>query len=299
MANHRGFGLRPRRISELLDLPYRVYRERIALFVALGIALSVAQQTVGLVWQWWMFGSLDQQSPPADPLAALAGLAVGLPAVLVANAVLVAFFTLPMIGAARDAMTGDSRPWASLLRDAWSRAPAAAVCASLFAFVWMAGFMMCILPGLFVGVAFSLATSLTYLERRGPLRAFSRSWTLVFGRGGVRPSTEANWVRVLLIGLVTVVVWYALSILSSLPVVVAQWATLARGGQMVMTALGPQPLPLPLMLPLYFVGAVLGGVFLPLAVTPWPILYLDIRARHEGLDLEHAIVRLEHEESLA
>jgi hypothetical protein len=151
----------------------------------------------------------------------------------------------------------------------------------------------------FVGVALSLSTSLTYLERLGPLRAMKRSWQMVFGLGRMELSTEANWVRVLLTGIVTIVVWYALSLLASLPVLVAQWVALWNGGQMVKTSLGPQPLDLPFMIPLFLVGSVLSGVFLPLAVTPWPILYLDIRTRHEGLDLEHAITRLELEETTA
>jgi hypothetical protein len=299
MTHTSGLGLRPRRLPDLLDLPYRVYRGRIGFYAGLGVAMAIAQQAFAFAWQWWVFGALGAEAVEADPAAALGTMMIAFPVVVVLNAALVAIFTLPMIAAVRDTMVGVARPAGVLVRDAWSRAVPAAVCAVLFAAIWMIGLFLCILPGVFIGVALSLSTSLTYLERLGPFRAMGRSWNLVFGLGKVEFSTEANWVRVLLTGIVTIVVWYALSLLASLPVLFAQWVALWNGGQMVMTPIGPQPMPLPYMVPLFLVGAVLSGVFLPLAVTPWPILYLDIRTRHEGLDLELALERLEHDETFA
>ena len=85
---------------------------------------------------------------------------------------------------------------------------------------------------------------------------------------------------------------YALNVLSSIPQAIAQAAGVMRGTPTVDTALGPQPMPLSVMLPVYFFGAVVQGVFQPIGVVPWPILYYDVRTRHEGLDLERAIDRL-------
>lgn len=295
MTTRQGFGIRPRTLGELVDLPFRVYRARIGLFAAIGIGIAVLRQSAAIGYQAFVFGSMGADMVEADAAAMMTRVFLGIPTLLLITSVTYTIGALPIIAASRDAVVGDQRRAGEILRDAWSRLPAGIVTAILIWTLAVFGFMMCIVPGLIVSLGFALALPLVYLERRGPLSAMGRSWELVFLRGTGRRGSLPNWVRVILLGIVTVVVLFALDLLATLPVSLVQALSMMERSEPIMTAIGPQWLPLRYMLPLYLAGALLQGVFLAIAITPWPVLYLDIRARNEGWDLERAVARLERQ----
>lgn len=297
MTTRKGFGIRPRTLGELVDLPFRVYRARIGLFAALGIGIAVLRQASAIGYQAFVFGSVDMASIDSDPAGLLLRMMLGIPTLLLITSITYTVGALPIVAASRDAVLGERRAAGAILKDAWRRLPAGIVTAALVWVVVLSGLMMCVVPGILVSIGFALALPVVYLERRGPLSAMRRSWELVFFRGQSAGGGEANWIRVLLLGVVTLVVLFALDLLATLPVSLVQAMSMMQRSDPIMTMIGPQWLPLQYMLPLYLLGALLQGVFLAIAITPWPILYLDIRARNEGWDLERAIERLENSPS--
>lgn len=296
MTTRQGFGIRPRTLGELVDLPFRVYRARIGLFAAIGIGIAVLRQAAAIGYQAFVFGSVGADMAEVDPMAMMNRVFLGIPTLLLITSVTYTVGALPIVAASRDTVVGVRRPARAILRDAWRRLPAGIVTAILIWVLAVFGFVMCIAPGIIVSIGFALALPVVYLERRGPLSAMGRSWEMVFLRGPGRPGSAANWVRVVLLGVVTIVVLFALDLLATLPVSLVQALSMMQRSEPIMTAIGPQWLPLQYMLPLYLAGALLQGVFLAIAITPWPVLYLDIRARNEGWDLEQAVDRLARSE---
>ncbi len=295
MKDRLGQGLRPLALGDLLDLPYRVYRHRLGLFVLCGILASTADTAATLVWQGRWASALTGPSGSPDPETALLLMFATLPVILLLAVVTSTLAALPIITATRDALVGDDRPGGEVVRESWRRLVPALGAAIVSTVVILAGAAMCLLPAIPLAIGLALTLPPVVLERRSPFAAVGRSWQLVFGRGRGDPSSQANWVRVLVVGIVTLVVMWAFNAMASVPGAVAQMVAAFRGHPAEMTVLGPSPLPLGWMLPIWFFQALVQGVFLPIAIVPWTVVYLDIRTRHEGLDLELALDRLRGE----
>lgn len=291
MEPSSGFELRPRSIGELLDLSFRVYKQRFKLFAVIGIGISLLAHCVSLVWNAAVFATV--QAPTAEEFspATVVVIAVGLPLVIVMTFLIYSFGALNIAAATEDAFFGRPSGLRTVLARSRPRFLAGAWTAFLTGVPILVGFICCIVPGIFLSVLLVFAVVLTYLEGKSGLAAMNRSVELVARRGQTGFSTEANWARVLVVGVVSLVVFYALSFLATLPVLGAAMIEAARGQTMHQTALGRQMLPLWLLLPLNLIGAVLQGVLIPITMIPWPIVYYDIRTRHEGLDLEMALGR--------
>jgi hypothetical protein len=177
--------------------------------------------------------------------------------------------------------------------------PQAALTIAITGLAATAGAFLCVFPGIFLAVALALSVPAVYCEKLNGIAAIARSWELVLRRGPGGLTGETNWVRVVVIGFVTLVVVYVLYAIASLPVLAAQGIGQGSGMVPVNTALGPQILPLSLLVPLQLVGAVIQGVFFPIWMIPWPLLYYDIRIRHEGLDLELTLRKMAAEDAPA
>jgi hypothetical protein len=168
----------------------------------------------------------------------------------------------------------------------------AAVSALTVGLCVFAGLLLCCAPAVPIAVLLVLAVPLVMLERRGPFSAIGRSYQLVVDRGPRDLGLESNWVRVFIVGLVTVVVVYVLYSLAGLPVSIGGFSAAMRGAEPIPTPFGPQFVPLSWLLPLQLLGAVLQGMVQPLAIIPWTVVYFDIRTRHEGLDLERSVAAI-------
>jgi hypothetical protein len=289
MNAHQGFGLRPRSIGELLDLTFRIFRRRFGTFALFGIAIGVLTTLVGTVLQFllvspesWM---VDQQDP-GEVLAFLLEIYLVLIVVGLLNLFLYSFGAVAMTAVAEDALLGRPASAASAVSKSWRRATLAGIAAVMVTICVGLGAFACLVPAIPIMVMLALTVPLVYLERKGPFEAMNRSYQLVFDRGSRALSIEANWVRVLIVGFVTVVVLYVLSFVSNVPLMVASGAAAFRGEAMVPTAFGSQFLPLSVLLPLQLLASLIHGSFVAIGIIPWTIVYYDIRARHEGLDLE-------------
>ncbi|MCX7599016.1 MAG: hypothetical protein N2512_09145 [Armatimonadetes bacterium] len=124
------------------------------------------------------------------------------------------------------------------------------------------GTLLCVIPGIYLGVVFAFAWPLVVLENRGPSDAMSRSQQLVSG----------YWGRVFLTML-----------LLSLIVVVIQWAVATPANLLGQSVLGKGILGLAFT---QLVGAAAQMVLLPLSVTGLIVLYYDLRVRKEAFDLQ-------------
>jgi len=289
MHPEQGFELRPRTIGELLDLTFRVYRRGFKVFAVLGIAVTTISVVIGTLIQAMLvdpaiWADLQDQ---ARALGAMGRIYTSILVVLLINIFIYGLGMVAITAAAEDTLLGRPVGAAQSLSKSWRRSVWAGIASVLMLLAALACAMACLLPAIPVLIVLSLTVSLVYLERKGPIEAMRRSFELVAKRGPRALSIDSNWVRIAIVGFVTLIVVYMLSLLASLPVFIASGTAALRGGGMMnQTAFGPQLLPLHLLLPLQLVGAVFHGVFVAIGIIPWTVMYYDIRTRHEGLDLE-------------
>lgn len=293
-----GHGLRPRSIGEILDLTFQIYRERFTVFAILGIGIGLMRLAVGIVWALLLFQVMD--IPTADISAIdpdqlgvfLGFFLISVPVIFVVFLLVSALGAVAMTAAAEDAFLGRSAPLGSLLTRARGRVVMAACTSLLTSILSFAGTCLCCVPGIAAIIIWVLAVPLVYLERASIIGAMSRSWELVLRRGPTGLSTESNWVRIFVVGLITFLAYLILSFLGQLPVAALSVGSVLGSRQPIATILGPQPAPLVIMLPLQLLSAAIQGLFIPFLVIPWTLIYYDIRTRYEGLDLEQAAARL-------
>ena len=287
-----GFGLRPRTIGELVDLSFQIYRRGFRSFAPIGIAVSLLNLAMALGTQALLIG---------NRLNALAGARGANPDAFLENLVWIyASSGIVMLGSllfysvgavavtviAEQTLFGRTMTSDDALRRSVGRLPAAIGAGLMFGLCTGAAAMACCLPAVPAAVVLMLMLPLVWLERLGPFAALSRSFQLTLDRGPRGLTTETNWVRVLVVGLLTLVVLQVLYMAANLPALIVGGVAGLRGTPYTPTALGPQYLPLWIMVPMQVCSACIAGIFFPLGVIPWTLVYYDIRTRHEGLDLE-------------
>ena len=156
----------------------------------------------------------------------------------------------------------------------------------------LGGAVCCIAPGVALMVVLAFAVPLVYLEGLWGPSAMKRSVELVTGRGPSGFNADANWARVFVTGFIMLAALYSLTILTQAPIIATGVVQELRGHTVYQTALGPEFAPLWILLPLQLLGAIAQGTVAPIAIIPWPLLYFDVRTRHEGYDLEMDVQRM-------
>lgn len=293
-----GHGLRPRSIGEVLDLTFQIYRERFSSFAVLGIATGLLRLILSLAWTVLLFRSIDfplEDISSIDPErmgGLLIAMLIGLPLFLLALMLISGFSVVAMTAAADDGFFGRPSSLGAVVSKGLARTLPAACVTLLTSILTFAGTCLCCLPGLAALIIWVLAVPLVHLERASITGSMTRSWELVLRRGSTSLSSQSNWVRILVVGLVTFAVYLIMSVIGQLPAAALNVGSILGSREPTMTALGPQPAPLTIMLPLMFVSAAIQGLFIPFLVIPWTIVYYDIRTRYEGLDLEQAASRM-------
>ncbi len=289
MSRESVLALKPRGIGEILDLTFRIYRHRFALFATVGVLMGLVNTAAFLVYQRILYGSGIYPNPGVDPIGFLITAYSVFPLFMAAYLVVYSAGATVVFAAVRGVITGREIEGGRALAAGWKRVPSMFFTAVFSWIVILFGALFCLLPGIYAAILFSLAVPVAFLEGRSPLSALGRSVELVRNRGPKGIGADNNAVRVIVIGLVTVVIWYALNVFASIPQAAAMYIGMSGDRGLIMTPIGPSPLPLSWMLPLYFVGAILQGLFLGVTLIPWAALYFDIRVRHEGLDMEERI----------
>jgi hypothetical protein len=267
--------LRPLGIGEILDVGIKIYtRNALTLFKIVVFVVLPAQILVNIVQISALPSDVTLSSGSGNPFGGgfttqgtvtrhdAATFLVGYVIALLINFVAARFAQAGCFRAIADAYLGEEIGWRSSLRFALRRLPAIVGLALLSGLLVGLGALFCVIPGIYLYVAFSVAVPVLLVEGAGPSRSLGRSRELVRGRW---------WAAcgVALVGYL--LVWVVTLALTGLVVGVA-FANPARN-----TVTG---------FILNTLATTLGSmVATPAAAAFITVLYIDLRVRKEGFDL--------------
>jgi hypothetical protein len=256
--------LRPLGIGEVLDAGFRLVRSRFStlLLCALAVAapLSVLDTLITLSTNKQAFDfNVDTPQPAQnDSDAIVGGLITRLIGILLVLLVLAACFR-----AISAAYLGERASAGESLRFAVTRLPALLGAYFLVAFSVVLGFIVLVIPGIYLGVALSVVFPALLFERLGPGGAYRRSFSLVKG----------NWWRTFGTLLLTFLILVVLT------------AALGGGLGALLGAAAPGDEALAAVF-LTLLNILLAIILYPVAAAILTVLYYDLRVRKEGFDLE-------------
>jgi hypothetical protein len=265
--------LRPLGIGEILDVGIKIYWRnawtlfRIVLFVVLPAQIVVNLIQISSLPSGVNSGTGGPFRPSFTSTSPISGrdgvtLAVGYGVALIINALAGKLAQAGCFRAVADAYLGEEVSWRSSLRYALRRLPAV-VGLSLLSTIFIAiGFVLCIIPGIYLWGAFYVAVPVLLVEGVGPRRALGRSRQLVRGRWW-------GTIGVAIVG--SILVFIVAGALNGLILGVA----LASPAQDTLTGFALTTLATTL-------SAVLTT---PAAAAFATVLYVDLRVRKEGFDL--------------
>ena len=265
--------LRPLGIGEILDVGIKIYWRnawtlfRIVLFVVLPAQIVVNLIQISSLPSGVNSGTGGPFGPSftsSQPISRRDGvtLAVGYGVALIINALAGKLAQAGCFRAVADAYLGEEVSWRSSLRYALRRLPAV-VGLSLLSTIFIGiGFVLCIIPGIYLWGAFYVAVPVLLVEGVGPWRALGRSRQLVRGRWW-------GTIGVAIVG--SILVFIVAGALNGLILGVA----LASPAQDTLTG---------------FVLTTLATTLSAVLTTPAAaafatVLYVDLRVRKEGFDL--------------
>jgi hypothetical protein len=132
---------------------------------------------------------------------------------------------------------------------------------------------------------FSLLAPVLAMEELPAVRSFRRSGALLSGRVGPGFTGRVT-VRAMILVTVVSIILIAVSVLCGLPALILQFT---HGSPLDPEAAAANPVPQSLLVPAELLQVVGQAVFNPLGLVVYALLYLDMRVRREGLDLERRL----------
>jgi hypothetical protein len=265
--------LRPLGIGEILDVGIKIYwRNAWTLFRIVLFVVLPTQIVVNLIQISSLPAGVDNApGGPFGPSFTSNGsisrregitLAVGYGVALILNALAGKLAQAGCFRAVADAYLGEDVSWRSSLRYALRRLPAVIGLSLLSTIIIAIGFILCVIPGIYLWGAFYVAVPVLLVEGVGPRRALGRSRQLVRGRWW-------GTIGVAIVG--SVLVFVVAGALNGLILGVA----LASPSQNTVTG---------------FVLTTLATTLSAVLTTPAAaafatVLYVDLRVRKEGFDL--------------
>ncbi len=281
--------LQPMNIWDMLDRSVRLYRRHVWRLLVGAVLVSLAGYTVNRLV---LFGIQAHAKHVPFPGASLGqALVLTLLSLSAAAVALVVGFAETGILSVlvSDAYIADRVS----LPEALARLPISAVLGAclLSGLIIGVGFMMCVVPGLFFAVTFALVPVVSALERCGSFASLKRSWGLVRA-----PMPRGFWNNT-----VTriIIIWTFVAALSLLALVVLGAVTEMvpdswRVERSIPTPMGRwqlRPLRPWIGVGMDLFGVVVQAFFRPFFLCALVLLYYDIRARKEGLDIELLLQR--------
>ena len=273
--------LRPRGVGEILDAAFAVFRARFRSVVGLTAVVVLPVQVLSVLVV--LSTQPDDTTPsltggvspvydstaPSDLWLQLAGVLVVALAGLLANS----FATAAVTDVVAATYLGDPQP--DDVRRSWQHAlrrfPAILGVGLVSGLAAFAGILVCIAPGVWIYVAWSIAIPALLLERLGVWKSLGRSFALVAKRW---------WTcfAVVLVGaLLTIVLQFAFAI----PVTYV--IDRLGGGVVGDLALGA------------VVDTAVAAATTPFLAAMIVVLYFDLRVRFEGLDVQLLVERVSTE----
>ncbi len=248
--------LRPLAVGEILDVAIKIYwRNALTLFTLVVFIVLPAQVLVNLV----QVSLPDEGDLDESGWAYAAGFLVA----TVISAVATAIATAACFKAVANAYLGEKADWRSSLRFVLPRTPAVLWVTLLAFLVAGAGLLLLVIPGIYLWVSFGVVMPVLLMEGERGRRALGRSRRLVRGRWW--PTFAVLLVGALLTGVVG-------GLINGL----AAGLSFSSGG--LDSATG-------------FVAGTVTGTISRTLTTPFgaalaTVLYVDLRVRKEGFDLQ-------------
>jgi hypothetical protein len=267
--------LRPLGIGEILDVGIKIYlRNWLTLFKIVVFVVLPAQILVNFIEISALPSNVTLSSGSTGPLGGTFTqygpvsrhdrnvLLIGFISAFVIQFVAGRFAQAGCFRAIADAYLGEEVGWRSSLRFALRRLPAIIWMTILAGILTVLGFVLLIIPGVYLYVAFTVAVPVLLVEGAGPWRALRRSRQLVRGR----------WWGTL-----------GVAVVGSLLVSVV---SLAVSGLLVGVAFANPSRNTVTGFVLNTLAATLGSMIAtPAAAAFVTVLYVDLRVRKEGFDL--------------
>ena len=252
--------LRPLSVGEMLDAGFRLFRHRFGTLVACVVVPVVPLTILGtIVTASTDPNAYDVNAPVTDTSTAWVGLLVSL-VLQSAGAALAVAACFKAISAA---YLGERANWADSLAWAVRRFIPLIVAYILIVIITIPGFILLILPGIWLSVKLCMAFPAVIFERANPFAAIGRSWKL----------TRKNWWRVF--GTLFVVFLIALVVNFALTAVLG----IVAGGSDTISEVAYALLATIITLLTYMLTY-------PLWASVMTVIYYDLRVRNEGFDLQ-------------
>ena len=267
--------LRPLGIGEILDVGMKIYtRNALTLFKIVAFVVLPAQILVNLVEISALpsGSTIDSGNRSADQPSISTGptisrhdaliFLVGEIAAILINFVAGRFAQAGCFRAVADAYLGEEVGWRSSLRFALRRLPAIVSLSVLSIILVGLGTLLCVVPGIYLYVAFAVAVPVLLVEGAGPMRSLGRSRELVQGR------------------------WWGTLGVAVVGYLLVSIVTLALTGLVVGVAFANPARNSVTGFVLNTFAATLGSMIAtPAAAAFITVLYIDLRVRKEGFDL--------------
>lgn len=261
--------LRPRRVGEILDAAIKLYlgNARVLMGAAASVVVPLQILSGVLLLSTYSdgrdiaagFSTIGRTITPAEAHARLGASAI----VQVAGLIGTTLTLAACVKAISDAYLDQPPSIGTSLRFGLRRLPALIALEIVYFLGLILGFILLIIPGIWLYGAWSVRVPALLIERRGPFRALGRSRRLVKGRWWPTVGVLAvSAVMVMVLSGVIVGALTAVALTSSHPSVL--FAVVINSLAAIVSALLLQPF--------------------SAAVTT--VLYYDLRVRHEGYDLQ-------------
>ena len=265
--------LRPMTVGDLLDETFALYRRNFALFAGIVAVLTIPQTILIAILTSRATTTIALRAGRTaevdwDAFSATLGI-LGLTFLL--GLVFSQLITGPLAYAISERYLGHpitvGQAYASIGVATFVRL---IIVALVQAVVLVFGFILLVIPGIYLLVRFAFLSQTVVLEQAGVGRAFSRSWHLVGG----------SWWRVFGIGLLVIVlVGIVQGIIGG---VITAVLLIGQSSGTVSTLLNQA------------VSTVISIVVQPVQLTALTLLYYDLRIRKEGFDIELAAQSLDN-----
>lgn len=265
--------LRPLGIGEILDVGIKIYSRnwltlfKIVVFVVLPAQILVNVIEVSALPNGYTVSGGSPFQPTAAPEPAITHHELVTVIVGFSSALLISFLAgrLAQAGCFRavaDAYLGEEVGWRSSLRFALRRLPAIVLLTILSGLLVGLGTLLCVIPGIYLFVGYSVAIPVLLVEGAGPGRALGRSRELVKGR------------------------WWGTCGVAVVGYLLVSIVSLALTGLVVGVAFANPARNTVTGFILNTLAATVGSMIAtPAAAAFVTVLYIDLRVRKEGFDL--------------